>query len=215
MKKIRNILLAFVAIISAISISSCSEHVDDTENFNVSVGNILLSNNRIIQQRSYDPSMSAIGVVMHVSSDSVWIVSAKELDKAAYLDTLMTVSNVSSDETKLCGRENTAALLLSGRQAPAAMESYNLSSPVHGWFLPSLGELRLISARLSTIEKSMELIGGDAFEEGQYVSSTQDGSSNDTEQINAKCITLQTGLVSSIYKLDKGAVRPVLVMRMQ
>lgn len=207
--------MAFVAIISVISISSCSEHVDDMEHFNVSVGNILLSNNKIIQQSSYDPSMSAIGVVMNVSSDSVWIVSAKELDKAAYLDTLMTVANVSSDETRLCGRENTAALMLSGRQAPAAMEAYNFTSPVHGWFLPSLGELRILSARLATIEKSMELIGGDAFDTGQYISSTQDGSSDDTEQINAKCITLQTGLVSSIFKLDMGAVRPVLVMRMQ
>lgn len=215
MKKIRNILMAFVAIVSTISISSCSEHVEDIEQFNVSVGNILLSNNKIIQQSSYDQSMSAIGVVMHVSSDSVWIVSAKELDKAAYLDTLMTVSNVSSDETKLCGRENTAALMLSGRQAPAAIEAYNFSSPVRGWFLPSLGELRLLSVNLPTIEKSMELIGGDAFDTGQYLSSTQDGSSNDTEQINAKCITLQTGLVSSMFKFDKGAVRPVLVMRMQ
>lgn len=211
-----NLFFAIVAMFATVMASSCSEHAEDIDSIHypVAVGNILLSNNEIVPLEKYDSTMNAIGVVIHTKSDSIWVVSTKELGKIEYLDTLMTVSGVSSEEDALCGRENTAALLLADKPSPAASAAFNYQSPVYGWFLPSIGELRILATNYKTVSSVMELIGGDPFLESQYLSSTQDGSSTETEQIYARCITLQSGMLSSIYKMDKAEVRPVLRMKL-
>ena len=143
--------------------SSCSEHIEEWHG-NVTAGCVLLSNNSIIPLQNYDSSsMQGVGVVVGTREDSVWVVSAKELGLYAYLDTLTSVSDVSSDESALCGIENTAAMLKSDRKSPAVNAIVSFPSPVKGWILPSIGEMRMLSANLGTIGKAMETIGGDAF----------------------------------------------------
>lgn len=200
---------------------SCSDHVEDIDHYtysDVKPGNVLLLNNKIVRLEKLTTSSEkkdVIGVVMHVAHDSAWVVSTKELGRKAYLDTLMSVSNVSTDINALCGKENTAALLVSGQKSPAAEAAYHFSSPIYGWSLPSIGELRILSSNLDVVTKTMDAIGGDPFKKDQYVSSSEDGSSEDTKKIAAYCITLQTGYISSIGKLDKGYVRAVLRMKIR
>lgn len=218
--KRRDILLFSLAMLCTMLMcvgNSCSEHIDDVEHFNVAVGDILLDNNKIIQKSSYETSMKAVGVVMHVSNDSVWVVSSKDLGQKAYLDTLMNVSNVSSTLTSLSGKENTASLLLSGRVSEAAEAATSLDNEtsVYGWFLPSIGELRILSNNLDRVQETLNVIGGDGFSSAPYVSSSQDGSSSETENLYAYCITLQSGLVSSLLKTERGQVRAVLRMKMR
>lgn len=215
-----NLLLLALAMVSVMVMGlgiSCSEHEDYFEHFNVKVGDILLSDNNFVQAERYDSSRNAIGVVMHVSNDSVWVVSYKDFGQRSYLDTLMSVNSVSSTLSDLNGRENTAALFLSGRYSEAAVAATSMDniSTVYGWYLPSIGELRLISDNLGTITASMNKIGGDTFSSSPYLSSSQDGSSNETQNLYAYCITLQSGLVSSILKTERGQVRAVLRMKMR
>lgn len=216
----KNLLLLALAMVSVMVMSlgiSCSEHEDDIEHFNVKVGDILLSDNNFVQADRYDASKNAIGVVMHVSNDSVWVVSSKDFGQQSYLDTLMSVTSVSSTLSDLNGRENTAALLLSGRVSEAANAATSMDniSSIYGWYLPSIGELRLISNNLGTISESMNKINGDAFSSSPYLSSSQYGSSTETQNLYAYCITLQSGLVSSILKTERGQVRAVLRMKMR
>ena len=215
MKIISTFFLTLATLLMSLQLTSCAEHEDNIYT-HISVGSILLSDNRIVSVDGYDAStMQAIGVVMGVREDSVWVISNQELGQYAYLDTLESVSNVSSDPYELCGTENTAALLQSDRTAYAAQAVANFSSPVKGWALPSIGELRMLSASLAIVGKSMEIIGGDAFHTTQYLSSTQDGSNSQTEALYANCITLQSGYVSSMNKKDKAEVRPVLRMKIR
>lgn len=215
MKRVTVFLYMLTALLSGLQLTSCSEHEDNIYT-HISVGSVLLSDSRIVSVSGFDATkMQGIGVVIGVHEDSVWVVSSKELGQYSYLDTLQTVENVSSDPHALCGFENTAALLQSGRKAFAAQAVADYSSPVRGWALPSIGELRMLSASLPTVGKSMEIIGGDKFLTSQYLSSTQDGSNSQTEVLYANCITLQSGYVTSMNKLDKAEVRPVIRIKIR
>lgn len=214
------VTICLSVLIAWLSMVSCSEH-DYQESYygNISVGSVLLDDNQIVAIDGLD-SLSlkhAIGVVIGTRSDSVWIVSSTDLGQHSYLDTLVSVSSVSSDLYELCGRENTAALLLADSRSDAALavQTFNECSPVKGWFLPSIGELKMLSANLSLVSNIMNSINGDSFSTGQYLSSSQDGSSTDTEQMYAYCITLRTGYVSSILKTEKALVRPVIRLKIK
>ena len=211
--KFHSILWVVAAMLLSFHITSCSEHIEDWQG-NVATGSILLSDNSIVSSRGYDASrMTAVGVVIGTRADSIWMVSTKNLGQYAYLDTLMSVSNVSADENALCGIDNTSAILKSERKSPAVGAITHYTSSVKGWALPSIGELRMLSANIGTIGKVMENIGGDAFLTVPYLSSTQDGSSSQTEELYAKCISLHSGYISSILKTDPAQVRPILRMK--
>ena len=168
--KTKSMIWLVVVMLLTFQLSSCSEHIDDEWHGNITPGCILLSNNQIISGKSFDTTkMNAVGVVIGTRQDTVWVVNTKELGRFSYLDTLSTVSDVSSNETLLCGLENTAAILKSGRKSPAV----------------------------------------------NVLSSTPDGSSSQTEELYAKCITLQSGYVSSILKTDAAQIRPVLRIKVR
>jgi hypothetical protein len=56
----------------------------------------------------------------------------------------------------------------------------------------------------------MRLIGGDDFSAGQYISSSQDGSSSENSEVYYLSVSLKTGFVTSTLKTKHGIVRPVL-----
>ena len=94
--KFHSILWVVAAMLLSFHITSCSEHIEDWQG-NVATGSILLSDNSIVSSRGYDASrMTAVGVVIGTRADSIWMVSTKNLGQYAYLDTLMSVSNVST-----------------------------------------------------------------------------------------------------------------------
>ena len=110
----------------------------------------------------------------------------------------------------MCGAENTAALLVSEIPTPAADAVAGYSTPQSSWALPSAGELRALSSMHSVVERSMEIVGGEPFSDGQYVSSSQDGSSSESEQMYYLSVTIRSGFVTSTIKTTPGRVRPVL-----
>lgn len=214
--KTKSIIWMLFVMLLPFQLSSCSEHLDDEWHGNITPGCILLSNNQIISEKSFDATkMNAVGVVIGTRQDTVWIVNTKELGQFSYLDTLSTVSDVSSNEMLLCGLENTAAILKSERNSPAVNAIMAYPSSVTGWALPSIGELKMLSANLETIRKSMQAIKGDIFSFSPYLSSTSDGSSSQTEELYAKCITLQSGYISSILKTEVAQIRPVLRIKVR
>jgi hypothetical protein len=59
----------------------------------------------------------------------------------------------------------------------------------------------------------MEIIGGEPFTDGQYISSTQDGSTSESEQMYYLSVAMPSGFVTSTIKTTPGKVRPVLRLR--
>ena len=204
-------------LIFCICLFSCEEHedvFDHSISHRVCVGDILLEDSRIVSHLFCDSLKDkAAGVVFYVNQDTAWVVSTKELGDFIYADSLATIGSIESDIHAMCGIENTAALLLSEIGTPAAEAIACFHSPLSSWALPSCGELKKLSEHLPTVSSSMQRIGGDTFSESQYLSSTQDGSSSESEQMYYLSVTLKNGFVTSTIKTTPGRVRPVLRIR--
>lgn len=196
---------------------SCEEHEDEFDHsisHRVYVGDILLEDSRVVSHFLCDSlKEKAAGVVFYVNQDTAWVVSTKELGDFSYADSLATIGSVESDIQSMCGVENTAALLLSEVSSPAAEAVASFHSPLSSWALPSCGELKKLSEHLPTVSSSMQRIGGDEFSDSQYLSSTQDGSSSESEQMYYLSVTLRNGFITSTIKSKPGRVRPVLRIR--
>ena len=204
-------LMMAVAVMGGVT--SCEEPTDEYDG-SLRVGNILLADNSVVSPQGYDAEgKQAIGVIFYCNRDTALVISTHELGSYAYADSLGTVGSVDSDSRTLCGAENTAALLVSEIPTPAAEAVAAFRSPMASWALPSAGELRALAAMLPVVENSMRIIGGDPFDDGQYLSSTQDGSTSESEQMYYLSVAVRSGFVTSTIKTTPGRVRPVLRVR--
>lgn len=204
-------LMMAVAVMGGMT--SCEEHTDEFDG-SLRVGNILLADNSVVSPQGYDADgQQAVGVIFYCNRDTALVISTHELGSYAYADSLGTVGSVDSDSRTLCGAENTAALLVSEIPTPAAEAVADFRSPMASWALPSAGELRALASMLPVVENSMRMIGGEPFSDGQYVSSTQDGSSSESEQMYYLSVAVRSGFVTSTIKTTPGRVRPVLRIR--
>ena len=204
-------LMMAVAVMGGVT--SCEEHTDEYDG-SLRVGNILLADNSVVSPQGYDAEgKQAIGVIFYCNRDTALVISTHELGSYAYADSLGTVGSVDSDSRTLCGAENTAALLVSEIPTPAAEAVAAFRSPMASWTLPSAGELRALAAMLPVVENSMRIIGGEPFDDGQYLSSTQDGSTSESEQMYYLSVAVRSGFVTSTIKTTPGRVRPVLRVR--
>lgn len=209
----RNTAMLMMAVAVTGGFASCEEHSDEYDS-SLKVGNILLSDNSIVSPQGFDNGRhKAVGVIFYANRDTALVVSTQELGNYAYADSLGTVGSVDSDSRTLCGAENTAALLVSEIPTPAAEAVASFRSPIVNWALPSAGELRALSSMLCVVERSMEIVGGEPFADVQYVSSTQDGSTSESEQMYYLSVALRSGFVTSTIKTTPGRVRPVLRIR--
>jgi len=207
--------LALLALcMSAVTgLTSCDEHTDIYDK-SIKVGSILLSDNTVISPYGYDSEEhQAVGVIFYVNKDTALVVGLKELGNYQYADSLGTVSSVVNDSYSKCGMENTAAIMASDIQSPAVDAVRKFPSPVSGWALPSAGELKALSDNLCTVKATMRIVKGDAFSNAQYVSSSQDGSTSESEQMYYLSVSLEKGFVTSTVKTTPGRVRPVLRLR--
>ena len=205
--------MLMIAVAVMEGVTSCEEHNDEYDG-SLRVGNILLADNTVVSPQGYDAEgKQAVGVIFYCNRDTALVISTHELGCYAYADSLGTVGSVDSDSRTLCGAENTAALLVSEIPTPAAEAVAAFRSPMASWALPSAGELRALAAMLPVVENSMRIIGGEPFDDGQYLSSTQDGSTSESEQMYYLSVAVRSGFVTSTIKTTPGRVRPVLRVR--
>ena len=207
--KLQTCMLIVIAILSTIvSLCSCEEH-DESMETKEKVGNILLSDNTVIRPEKFNSKTdSAIGVIFYVNKDTTLLVGVNECGKYSYSDTLKTIENVKNDIFSKCGMENTSAILNSGVKSPAAFiaETYKNS----GWYLPSAGELRALSSNISTITRSLKVIGGEPISDDFYVSSSQDGTSEANSTRYYYCVSLMSDRIISCNKTIPHRVRPIM-----
>ena len=195
---------------SLFALTSCDDRPDVIDK-SLRVGNILLSDNTITSPEGFDKeNKTAVGVIFYQSGDTILVVGTKELGKYIYTDSIGTVSNVKNDSYSLCGTENTAAILASEFRSPAVETVKRYSCPISGWALPSAGELKKLSLNLERIKTTMKVIGGDDFSTSQYLSSSQDGASAESQRMFYYGVSLQNGFVTSVNKAIANNVRPIL-----
>ena len=81
------------------------------------------------------------------------------------------------------------------------------------WHLPSVGEMQAVITDRYTIRESISIVGGDDFSNEWYLTSTVDGSSNETAEMYNYCVIMPEGRVVSELKTMTHKVRPFLIIR--
>ena len=221
MKQIRKILyntwtMAALTMLAAVVgvLTSCEEHSDIYDD-TLKVGNIYLSNDRVVSPEGYNPDTDdAVGVIFYVHEDTALVVGKQEMGSFIYSDSLGTIPNVVNDAVSLSGMQNTAAIRASefAKHFPALTALETNTSKVTGWSLPSAGDLRALSVTLGMVSRSMALISSDDFSREQYFSTSQDGTTSSTEQENYFTVSLSTGSVTSTFKGEKSRLRLMLTI---
>lgn len=210
------VFFSLLLLLSACFLTSCEEHDENLVEPGKTVGQIWLANNTYVSPDKYNAeTMEAVGVIFHVSAkrDSAYVIAAREMGYYNYADSLGAIEGVSSSLTTNDGYTNTAALVNDDEiRCPGAIAARSYKSPLNSWFLPSANELKLLSQSLPAVYQSMMLIGGDPFSEEQYLSSSQDGSSDANSVINCYCVSLTSGYIIGSSKLVPHRVRPVLLI---
>lgn len=199
---------------------SCEEHVEPID-YSLKTGNIYCADGAIIPPaQARDEAREAVGIVVRVGGDedefAAIVMAMRDLGQAQYADSLYSVSSVSTDLHAFNGKHNTAALLNEAveeeRLNPMAAymaASYNAGG-ITGWHLPSVAELK--AAATPTVRASLELMDGEALQDGWYTTSTQDGTTSETDVNYNYCISITEGRIVSAVKTERHRVRPFLVI---
>lgn len=220
--ELKNIFGKLMLIMAVIAFSSCEKHEEPID-YSLKKGNIFLADGRIVPPDAYDASsMNGIGVIVKIGgqddSYKAIAVGKEDIGSHFYCDSLMNVPGVSSETELMNGKENTAALMNlyieEDIQVPAAeaASSYRTAG-VTGWHLPAVGELLEAAKGRSMIDQTLELIGGHPMNEEWYMSSTQDGASENTKILYMYCVSMKEGRVRYAMKDESYPVRPFITIK--
>lgn len=220
--KTGNIIGMLLMALAVSVISSCQEHEEPID-YSLKVGNILCADGSIVPPDAHDGNrMNGIGVIVKVGGENdgykAIAVAKEDVGHHSYCDSLMSVPGVSSNTDKMDGKENTAALMNLYMEenvdvpAAEAASSYRTAG-VTGWHLPSCGELLEAAKGKNNIDNVLELIGGHPMTEEWYISSTQDGSSENTKILYVYCVSMKEGRVRYAMKSESYPVRPFITIK--
>lgn len=200
-------------VMATMCLQCCEEHSDIYDN-SLRVGNILLDNSKVITPELYDSTKdNPVGVIFYADREATLVVGMCDLGNYAYSTELVKFKNASSSIDTMDGKASTATLVMTDYETPAADAAVAYSPGIAGWHLPSAYELRLLAFSSKEVNKSLEKIGGQPLTDEQYVSSSQDGSSEDNSIAFCYCVSLEKGLVTSSMKTVEHPVRPVMIIK--
>lgn len=213
------ILLVF-AIVSFI-FSGCSKY-EDLLDSDIKPGYIYCSDGSIIHPSQYKESgKKAIGVIFWINTngslqDKGYAISLNDIKKTQWATENVHIDNISSDATDYLGLANTAAMIIynendSTISMPAVDSIQNYMNNV-SWYIPSSGQLSLISGNLKTVTEALKSAGGEKLNDW-YWTSTEDNTSDDTAIQYALTVSISNGAIVSSNKTNKYSIRPVITIR--
>ena len=225
-------LTAIAVTLVLLGTTACYDH-NDFYDQTLKVGNIMLTDLSVVAPTSYDEEIHhPLGVIYHVSHDTAYVVGMREMGKYAYAtyeikdsvkalaptdgdiaDALEYYRGASEKVTALDGKSSTAVLLQKG--SPAAIAASNNASVISGWYLPSAGELKKMANNIREVRFAMRVIAGDEFSSEQYLSSTQDGTSDESKKVYCYTVNVTHGYLTTVRKDEPHWVRPSLMVNLR
>ena len=219
-------LIYILSLCMAVLVCSCEEHIVPVD-LTLRVGNIYRADGSIVPPAHHrvegETAPEAVGVVVSVGEDgadySALVMSLHDLPGSYWFAAETGKTDVSSDTKLFNGKENTATLLYeyadNDKLDPmgAIMAASYTAGNIAGWHLPSVGEMRSVIQGKYTIRESIRIVGGDDFCNEWYLTSTVDGSSDETAEMYNYCVIMPEGRVVSELKTQTHKVRPFLIIR--
>ena len=206
-----------------ISLSSCAK-CEDIIDTSVQVGSVVCSDGTIVNPLLYDDGkMEAIAVVFYVNTineegkEKGYAVAIEDVAECSMLEKLEDVGEVSESLTDYDGMQNTAGFLNYAKEAKITTDASSAAvaySPYgyRGWYVPSISEMRELSANFSDIEDVVLQLGGDRFS-GWYWTSTEDGTGEDTAIRYMNICQISNKRFTVAEKTTINKVRPIIPIR--
>lgn len=201
-------------------VSSCEKH-ETAIDYTLKVGNIYIEDGRILPPSVYDPDLhTAVAVITYVGQESdgfkaLAIALDEWTDCAATMN--CELSGVSGEIDDMSGRSNTAAMLAAmddteDLECPAATSVNRYREADGRWHLPACGELLKLADNRQKVDESLSIIGGQPLSTDLYLSSTVDGTDENSKIYFMRNVSLHEGRVVSGSKTAPKIVRPFLLI---
>ncbi|MBP5662839.1 MAG: hypothetical protein J6X16_01025 [Bacteroidales bacterium] len=153
----------------------------------VAVGDILCTDNSIVKPQNWPVAgKAAMGVVFYVdnSGEHGWAVHLNQSSGIAWGDVTYDIPTLHNYPYSrdviydLDGYSNTLKIRAAG-DASVYPAAYSVDFE-NGWYLPAIGQLRILFSAYTTINTSMQIVGGTSFQTDistDYLSSTENSES--------------------------------------
>ncbi len=131
------------------------------------VGDIITSNNIVVRPSQWATAMrhnlEALGVVYHISSDSVRIVGLDEYDNISWGSSRTTgqyATTVDAARTKMNGKAMTDAIVGNdnSQSDPNRVAALKAREKGESWYLPAAGEMYALGLNLSNINYGLSIV---------------------------------------------------------
>ena len=221
--KIRHYIMALLAICTMVA---CDEH-EEVVDLTLKVGNVYRVDGSIVPPKHHrqqlDNAPQAVGVVVAVGGEednySALVMALHDLDDKYYFTAKSTETSAGTDLEAFNGKENTTTLISEYKEDEeldplgAIMCAIYSAGNITGWHLPSIGEMKAVVKNRLPIRDALHTIGAEEFKDEWYLSSTVDGSSDETAIMYNYCIIMPEGRVVSELKTQVHKVRPFMIIR--
>lgn len=217
MKLLHIILAALTLTGSAVTLSSCDEHIDFPDTA-MKTCDILCTDGEIVR---YDDMVSKgktpIGVVFHVNQDGKtegtgYAVYLWDVEPSAFSDSTGIKQNTSADPTVFDGNANTYAMYASGVSS-AAQSVFAIWKYGQSAYIPSVAQLQLLQAARGVVNSYISKCGGDVIptepNDCWYWSSTE---VSGQEADKAWLFSLASGALQETPKQESHKIRPIITL---
>ena len=215
-----------MALMAGMMLAACDAH-EEVVDYTLKIGNVFRMDGSIVPPEYHlseeGQTAEAIGIVVAIGGEednySALVMALNDL-KGEYWYTAKTAeTGVSTDVEAFNGKENTSTLLIEYSEDKeldpmgAIMASTYNAGNITGWHLPSVAEMKSVVKNRLLITRIVKALGGDDFGNSWYLTSTADGSSDETTIMYNWCIIMPEGRVVKAEKTESHKVRPFMIIR--
>lgn len=219
--KFNRLYAGIILLLGTFMAVSCEKH-EPVVDYSLKIGNIYCQDGRILPPEAFDASIhEAVAVITVIGQDgqdfkAIGVALDEWQDNL--LNRNVNIDGVNGTTDDLAGKANTAAIIEAVSSdttlvAPAIVSIQHYRESDGRWHLPSCGELLRLSLNRHKVGESLDRVGGRPLSDSYYLSSTQDGTSDNTQIHYMRNVSLFEGRVIGAEKTSVKTVRPFLLIQ--
>ena len=222
----RKFHLAIIMMIAACIMGACDEH-QEVIDLTLKVGNVYRGDGTIVPVQYHmqqgEAAPIAIGVLVAVGEKddnyAALIMALEDLEGRYWFTAKTADTKVNTDLVNFNGKENTTILLSEYAEDEtldpmgAIMAGAYRAGGVAGWHLPSVAEMMEAAKNRQKVEESLRMLNAKNFDNEWYLTSTADGTSDETALRYNYCVIMPEGRIVGELKTEKHNVRPFMIIK--
>ena len=213
-------------MIAACIMIACDEH-QEVVDLTLRVGNVYRVDGTIVPVQYHlqqaETAPTAIGVLVAVGEKeedyAALIMALEDLEGKYYFTAKIAETKVKTDLVNFNGKENTTILLAEYAEDEeldpmgAIMAGAYRAGGIAGWHLPSVAEMMAAVNNRQKVTETLRMLKAKDFNNEWYLTSTADGTSDETILRYNYCVIMPEGRIVGELKTEKHNVRPFMIIK--